>query len=60
MAYVTLQPMLCRACQHEWRAEVLQAVVIDAWIAHVKSICCPACGAGWRTLSMKQESEERI
>ena len=40
------QPLVCKACNHEWLEPLINNVPIDVWVAHVKSLRCPECGAG--------------
>lgn len=42
---------LCRKCGHKWQQQFLQNVVISVWIAHVKTVRCPSCRVGWKSLS---------
>lgn len=43
-------PMTCK-CGHVFLAETLTHVAIDVWVAHMRSLHCPECGAGYKSLS---------
>lgn len=49
--WIDQTPVSCRSCGHQWSQEMLQDVGITVWLAHVKSIDCPQCGASWKQLS---------
>lgn len=42
-------------CGHEWTGYLLSWVSPDTWIAHVKALRCPGCGAGYKALRMGPE-----
>jgi len=50
--WVDHQLIRCCDCGHEWMADMLQNVAIKVWIAHIKSLRCPKCGAGWRSIML--------
>lgn len=53
MMWIDHTPLLCDFCHHEWEGEILQSVAVTAWVAHVKSIHCPKCGANWKRIRFK-------
>jgi hypothetical protein len=40
--------LACR-CGHAWDDWQPSHVPIDTWIAHIKTLHCPACGAGYKS-----------
>jgi hypothetical protein len=46
-------PLVCNACKHEWMEPLIYNVPIDVWVAHVRSLRCPGCGAGPDHLAMR-------
>jgi hypothetical protein len=57
---VEARPFLCRKCETRFEAETLQHVIIDVWVAQIKSISCPNCGATWRSLSFVSVPDEAV
>ena len=47
------KPMVCAKCAHEWDEELLFAVQISVFVAQIKTIRCPNCGAGIRSIYLK-------
>lgn len=56
--YVTPFQLVCRKCQHHWRENMLQMVTFDTYMAHMRSIHCPACDANYEHLSFVLETSQ--
>jgi len=46
--------LACRSCKHEWDDWQPVFCRIDTWIAHVRSLHCPACGTDRRDIVMRR------
>lgn len=49
--------MRCLACQHLWRAEVVNDAQAKLVIASWKAIRCPSCRAAWHKLAFVTEPD---
>jgi hypothetical protein len=49
----------CLDCGLIWAEKLIYAVVVDVWTAHVKSLRCPDCGAGYRRIAFWVPEEKR-
>ena len=47
------QLLLCLACKHEWTEKIIYNVGVAVWVAHVRSLACPVCGANSERLAFK-------
>ena len=56
-AYVTGQLIVCKKCNHQWRENILQNVLVKVWTAHVRSLRCLNCGADYHELAFKREPQ---
>ena len=52
-AQLSPTPLGCRSCGHEWMEPILSMVTVRVWVLHVRSLRCPACGAGWHRLAFR-------
>jgi hypothetical protein len=43
----------CKGCNHRWDDWQPCMVPVATWIAHVKTLRCPACGKGGRMLLLR-------
>ena len=46
--HIERQKFKCKRCGEFWTGEMIQNVPISVWVAHVRSIRCPNCGAATR------------
>jgi len=51
---------LCLKCQHAWQGWIPTHIAVAVWIAAVKALRCPKCGASTRriTFDLAREREE--
>lgn len=49
---------LCRLCGYKYEEELLCQIPLTVWLAHIKSLRCPQCDAGWRRLSFDIGAEQ--
>ena len=43
----------CKACGHRWDDWQPSYVPVATWVAHIKTIRCPQCGKGGRSVLLR-------
>jgi DNA-directed RNA polymerase subunit RPC12/RpoP len=51
--YVNRMPLRCRTCTHEWANEVKLPNSVPDFIAALRQLRCPECGAGMVAISIE-------
>ena len=58
-AYFEDRPMRCR-CGLKWSGHLAQNLVVEVWVAQVRSLRCPACGKGPGGIFLCYEADDLI
>lgn len=45
----------CKACGHWWDDWQPQMCPIRTWVAHIKTLACPSCGKGGRSVLLRMK-----
>jgi Bacterial RNA polymerase, alpha chain C terminal domain len=52
-AVLAEQDMVCQHCGHQWPERLIYNVRVSVWSAHVQTLTCPKCCAGWEHLAFR-------
>ena len=58
MTGLETQRLFCKKCHTVFVENTLTYVTVQVWVAHVRSMCCPSCGAGHKHLAMGANVEK--
>lgn len=49
-------PCRCKKCQHDWDGWTPTHVPVATWVAHIRTFYCPSCGASFKSIMIRTES----